>query len=105
MSASNPVFGDTGDHSFPKQNANNNLNPNGLVADKLLSEIAEEDSVSMISDRPRKIRKSEVAMTPTDPAHTQSIIDSLRVSQNNNVLKTDARHQEDPYGKNMSQES
>ena len=62
------------------------------MADKLLSEIAEEDSVSMLSDRPRKFRKSDVAMTPADPAATQSFIDSLRVSQT--VAQSNARQHE-----------
>lgn len=41
---------------------------NGVVnkTDKILSEIAEEDSISMISDRPRRFKPSDV-VTPVDP--------------------------------------
>ena len=34
--------------------------------DKILSEIAEEDSISMISDRPRRFKPSD-CVTPVDP--------------------------------------
>lgn len=53
------VLGDTGDHHFPKSQFNSERNysdadpkqPNNNQQDMLLSEIAEEDSISMISDR------------------------------------------------------
>lgn len=50
-------MGDTGDHHFPKSHISSELNPNNLEGipaingDMFLSEIAEEDSISMMSDR------------------------------------------------------
>jgi hypothetical protein len=52
------VHGDTGDHHFPKNTqsdaaANNTADPAAAAyqGEQLLSEIAEEDSISMVSDR------------------------------------------------------
>jgi hypothetical protein len=48
------VLGDTGDHHFPKSSVNSERNYTDVQAngkDMLLSEIAEEDSMSMISDK------------------------------------------------------
>ena len=49
-------------------------------AERILSEIAEEDSISMISDKPRRFKPSD-CVTPADPV-TNSFMGSLRESQN-----------------------
>lgn len=46
--------------------------------DKILSEIAEEDSISMISDKPRRFKPSD-CVTPADPV-TNSFMGSIRES-------------------------
>jgi len=45
--------------------------------DKILSEIAEEDSISMISDRPRRFKPSD-CVTPADP-----VTNSFMAAHNN----------------------
>ena len=49
--------------------------------DKILSEIAEEDSISMISDKPRRFKPSD-CVTPADPV-TNSFMGSIRESHTN----------------------
>ena len=51
--------------------------------DKILSEIAEEDSISMISDKPRRFKPSD-CVTPADPV-TNSFMGSIRESNTNNT--------------------
>ena len=53
-----------------------------LQPDQILSEIAEEDSVSMVSDRPKRGKKESAPYTPKDPI-TNSFISSIRVSTTN----------------------
>ena len=58
-------------------------NPYNLLGttDKILSEIAEEDSISMISDKPRRFKPSD-CVTPADPV-TNSFMGSIRESHTN----------------------
>lgn len=60
-----------------------NGNPYHLFGnqDKILSEIAEEDSISMISDKPRRFKPSD-CVTPADPV-TNSFMGSIRESHTN----------------------
>ena len=51
------------------------------ATEKILSEIAEEDSISMISDKPRRFKPSD-CVTPADPV-TNSFMGSIRESQTN----------------------
>lgn len=45
------VLGDTGDHHFPKSHSDPKAIEADAPADMLLSEIAEEDLISMMSDK------------------------------------------------------
>lgn len=56
------------------------VNPAATQAERILSEIAEEDSISMISDKPRRFKPSD-CVTPADPV-TNSFMGSIRESQN-----------------------
>lgn len=69
----------------------NNANPYHLLGnqDKILSEIAEEDSISMISDKPRRFKPSD-CVTPADPV-TNSFMGSIRES---NTTATNTRLKE-----------
>ena len=60
------------------------------TAEKILSEIAEEDSISMISDKPRRLKPSD-CVTPADPM-TNSFMGSIRGEKN--VAGTHTRLQE-----------
>ena len=102
------LFGDTGagDNSFPKNKMQqpivnapmgqkNGVESAYLNADQgILSEIAEEDSVSMVSDRPKRLgQKSSEPYTPKDPI-TNSFIGSIRVSTTNLNAKPDDQKDE-----------
>ena len=59
----------------------------GNNAEKILSEIAEEDSVSMVSDKHTRRFKASECATPAEPT-AQSFIGSIRESE---VAKTQTR--------------
>ena len=64
-------------------NADGGLQIPGLKqGDKILSEIAEEDSISMISDRPRRFKPSD-CVTPVDPVTNSFMANQARESQQN----------------------
>lgn len=69
-------------------------NPYGPVitnADKILSEIAEEDSISMISDKPRRLKPSD-CVTPSDPM-TNSFMGSIRGEKHNSTNTNTRLHE------------
>ena len=87
------LFGDTGagdnyPNAIPATANPPGLQKTGLESaylgqDQILSEIAEEDSVSMVSDRPKRLgQKNSEPYTPKDPI-TNSFIGSIRVSTTN----------------------
>ena len=87
------LFGDTGAGDNYPNTIPATANPPGLQKtglesaylgqDQILSEIAEEDSVSMVSDRPKRLgQKNSEPYTPKDPI-TNSFIGSIRVSTTN----------------------
>lgn len=64
-------------------NADGGLQVPGVKqGDKILSEIAEEDSISMISDRPRRFKPSD-CVTPVDPVTNSFMANQAREGQQN----------------------
>jgi hypothetical protein len=57
-----------------------------VSGEKILSEIAEEDQISMISDKPRRLRPSD-CVTPADPV-TNSFMGSIRDTHQTNTMST-----------------
>lgn len=74
------VLGDTGDHHFPKSQINSERNPidegTKINSEMFLSEIAEEDSTSMISER----------LQGNTMKHKQLVRQSI-ISMHSNIVK------------------